>query len=136
MLFSSITFLYYFLPITMLIYFVVPKNWRNAILFLASFLFYFWGEPKYSILITVSILTGYLGGYAIDKVRSHGNEKLAKIAMISSVAVLLGFLAVFKYADFVIATVNGFAGSDIPLVRLALPIGISFYTFQIECRHY
>ena len=100
MLFSSITFLYYFLPITLLVYFVVPKKWKNAILFLASFLFYFWGEPKYSILITVSILTGYLGGYAIDKVRSHGNEKLAKIAMISSVAVLLGFLAVFKYAIF------------------------------------
>ena len=131
MLFSSITFLYYFLPVTLLVYFVVPKKWKNAILFLASFLFYFWGEPKYSILMVVSILTGYLGGYAIDKVRNRGNEKLAKIAMIGSVAILLGFLAVFKYTDFAIATVNSFTGSDIPLVRLALPIGISFYTFQI-----
>lgn len=131
MLFSSITFLYYFLPITLLVYFVVPKKWKNAILFLASFLFYFWGEPKYCILMAVSILTGYLGGYAIDKVRNRGNEKLAKIAMIGSVAILLGFLAVFKYTDFAITTVNSFIGSDIPLVRLALPIGISFYTFQI-----
>ena len=131
MLFSSITFLYYFLPITLLVYYVVPKKWKNAILFLASFLFYFWGEPKYSILMVVSILTGYLGGYAIDKVRKSGKEKLAKPAMIVSVGILLGFLAVFKYADFVIGTVNHFTGSDIPFVKLALPIGISFYTFQI-----
>ncbi|MBQ8279020.1 MAG: MBOAT family protein [Roseburia sp.] len=131
MLFSSVTFLYYFLPITLLVYYVVPKNWKNAILFLASFLFYFWGEPKYSLLMAVSILTGYLGGYAIEKARKCENEKLAKAAMTGSVGILLGFLAVFKYTDFGITTINHFTGSDIPLVKLALPIGISFYTFQI-----
>ena len=131
MLFSSITFLYYFLPITLLVYFVVPKKWKNAILFLASFLFYFWGEPKYSILMAVTIVIGYVGGFVIQKARNRNNPIKTKLLTWLVVLVPLSFLAVFKYTDFVISTVNGVAGSNIPLVKLALPIGISFYTFQI-----
>lgn len=131
MLFSSITFLYYFLPITLLVYFVVPKKWKNAILFLASFLFYFWGEPKYSILMAVTIVIGYVGGFVIQKIRNRNNPIKTKLLTWLVVLVPLSFLAVFKYMDFAISTVNGVAGSNIPLVKLALPIGISFYTFQI-----
>lgn len=131
MLFSSVTFLYYFLPVTLLIYFVVPKNWKNAILFLASFLFYFWGEPKYSILMAASILAGYFGGYIIQAAREKAGEKRAKRVTAAAVFIPLSFLAIFKYADFGISTINSMTGSDILLVRLALPVGISFYTFQI-----
>ncbi len=131
MLFSSITFLYYFLPITLLVYFVVPKKWKNAILFLASFLFYFWGEPKYSILMAVTIIIGYVGGFLIERANTRNAPKKAKLVTWLVVLVPLGFLAVFKYTDFAISTVNSVVGSDIPLVKLALPIGISFYTFQI-----
>ncbi|MBQ8039661.1 MAG: MBOAT family protein [Lachnospiraceae bacterium] len=131
MLFSSIPFLYYFLPGVMLLYFAVPKKLKNTILFLASMFFYFWGEPKYCLLMVVSILTGYLGGIVTGKMRQTEKLGRAKAAMIVTVAILLGFLAVFKYTDFGISTVNGLVGSNIPLVKLALPIGISFYTFQI-----
>ncbi len=141
MLFSSVTFLYYFLPITLLIYFVVPKNWKNAILFLASFLFYFWGEPKYCILMAVSIFLGYFGGLLIGKMQYQtslqGTRENAdrnnreKFVTAIAVLLLLSFLAVFKYADFSISTINGITGSNLSLLKLALPIGISFYTFQI-----
>lgn len=131
MLFSSITFLYYFLPITLFVYFVVPKKWKNAILFLASFLFYFWGEPKYSILMAVTIVIGYFGGFLIGKARTWKSPKKANRVTAVVVLLPLSFLALFKYADFAISTVNNVVGSHIPLVKLALPIGISFYTFQI-----
>lgn len=129
MLFSSIPFLYYFLPGVMLLYFAVPKKLKNTILFLASLFFYAWGEPKYIVLMAVSILTGYAGGILIGKVRE--NKKASKLVMILTVAVLLSFLAIFKYTDFGISTVNSLLRTDIALVKLALPIGISFYTFQI-----
>lgn len=131
MLFSSILFLYYFLPVVMLLYFAVPKKLKNTILFLASMFFYFWGEPKYSLLMVVSILTGYVGGIVVGRMQELEKNVFAKIVMVVTVAVLLGFLAIFKYIDFGISTVNGLVGSAIPLVKLALPIGISFYTFQI-----
>ena len=105
MLFSSITFLYYFLPITLLAYFVVPKKWKNAILFLASFLFYFWGEPKYSILMAVTITIGYFGAYLIAKAREWADGKWAKIVTWLVVVLPLAFLGIFKYTDFAISTV-------------------------------
>ncbi len=111
----------------MFCYFVAPKRFRNAILFLASFFFYFWGEPKYCILMAVSILTGYVGGYVLGTCQ----ERLKKPVLIIGLVILLSFLAVFKYADFGISTANQVFGSHFPLLRLALPIGISFYTFQI-----
>ena len=93
--------------------------------------FYFWGEPKYSLLMVVSILTGYVGGILVGRLQQLEKSAYAKSAMIITVGILLGFLAIFKYTDFGISTINGLVGSNIPLVKLALPIGISFYTFQI-----
>ena len=130
MLFSSITFLYYFLPITMGLYVVAPKRWRNAILFLASFLFYFWGEPTYCLLMLVSILAGYLGGLAVWRTQNL-KEEIRRLVLFIAVAIPLSFLVVFKYMDFGISSLNLVLGTKIPLVKLALPIGISFYTFQI-----
>ena len=129
MLFSSITFLYYFLPITMGLYVVAPKRWRNAILFLASFLFYFWGEPTYCLLMLVSILAGYLGGLAVWRTQNL-KEEIRRLVLFIAVAIPLSFLVVFKYMDFGISSLNLVLGTKIPLVKLALPIGISFYTFQ------
>lgn len=131
MLFSSIPFLYYFLPVVMLLHFIVPVRFKNTILLLLSMFFYFWGEPKYILLMVVSILTGYIGGLFVGKAKQLGKQKTAKFVLVADLLILLGFLAVFKYTDFGISTVNGVLGTDIPLVRLALPIGISFYTFQI-----
>ena len=128
MLFSSITFLYYFLPIVFIVYFIVPKSWKNVVLLFSSLFFYAWGEPKYVILMVISIVCGYLFGLLIEQYRG---KQLAKIWMILSVAVSLSFLVYFKYADFFIGNFNRAFGTEYPLLAIALPIGISFYTFQI-----
>ena len=128
MLFSSITFLYWFLPCTLLLYFLVPKCLKNTVLLLASLLFYAWGEPKYVVLMVLTILCGYGAGLLIEKFRGKLG---AKLALWGSAAVFLGALGYFKYADFFITNVNAATGLSIPLLQLALPIGISFYTFQI-----
>ncbi len=138
MLFSSIHFLYLFLPCVLLIYFICPRGWRNGFLLLASLFFYFTGEPVYCLLMLFSILEGYLFGIWIDKTRGTGKEKLP---LVLSLVVSLGLLGFFKYADFFIEIVNGAfaaagisyrgAAAQIPLLKLALPVGISFYTFQI-----
>ena len=114
MLFSSIPFLYYFLPIVLMAYFLAPKNWRNGILLFSSLIFYGWGEPKYLILMVFSILAFYGFGLAI------GRGKRKKLWLTLSVATGVALLGVFKYAGF-------FTGG---LISLALPIGISFYLFQ------
>lgn len=130
MLFSSITFLYYFLPLTMLLYFVMPQKGKNCVLFVASFFFYFWGEPKYCILMAVSILVGYAGGIFVEK--SRQNEKAYTKGLAACfVGIILLFLGIFKYADFAIETVSKVTGRELALLNLALPIGISFYSFQI-----
>lgn len=128
MLFSSITFLYYFLPLTAAIYFAVPKGFKNAVLLLASFVFYGWGEPKYVVLMGLSILSGYGFGLLVEKYRQ---KRAGKILCTCSVCMSLSFLLYFKYADFFIWNFNKATGMEIPLLRIALPIGISFYTFQI-----
>lgn len=125
MLFSSLTFIYIFLPITLLLCEVSFGKLRSLALFVMSFLFYFWGEPKYSILMLVSILNGYLGGILIEK--SNYRKPVASI-FIAFQFLLLG---IFKYTDFFIDTVNSLTGSDFKLLKIALPIGISFYSFQI-----
>lgn len=127
MVFSSLPFLYAFLPLVLAVYFIAPKKLKNTVLLIFSFAFYWWGEPKYAVLMLVTITFCYIAGRVIEKVRE---TRWAKPLLIFSVAVPLGFLAVFKYTDFLIGTVNGAFGSDIPLLKLALPIGISFYTFQ------
>jgi alginate O-acetyltransferase complex protein AlgI len=127
MLFSSIPFLFYFLPIVLIVYFAVPKVLKNAVLLLSSLVFYAWGEPKYVILMIASILMFYGCGLAIGKAES---KKMKKLWLTVSVVVSLALLAVFKYADFFVDSFNSATGLSIPLLRLALPIGISFYTFQ------
>ena len=125
MLFSSITFLYRFLPAVLLLYAVMPRRGKNAVLLAASLIFYFWGEPKYTILLLISSLSDYLHGLYIE---SHRGQPSAKIALVSSVVINLLMLGVFKYLDFFIGTANTLLGTTIPQPGLKLPIGISFFT--------
>lgn len=128
MLFSSIPFLYFFLPFTLLLYFIVPKKLKNAVLLVMSLLFYAWGEKMLVILFILTIVTGWILGLLIERFRG---KKWDKVCMILSVIIDLGLLGYFKYADFFISNVNALTGTGIPLLKVALPIGISFYTFQI-----
>ena len=127
MLFSSIVFLYAFLPLTLLIYYAVPRRFKNTVLLIASLLFYFYGEQKYILLLIISSISDYLHGLYIE---SHRGTGKAKTALISSIVINLGMLGIFKYTDFLIGTVNSLFGTSIPLTGLPLPIGISFFTFQ------
>lgn len=130
MVFSSLTFLYLFFPIVMVVYFVLPRKLRNLWLFVVSLLFYAWGEPVYILLMIFSTLFNYLCGLGIDAAQRRGRETLAKWVLILCIVVDIGTLGVFKYADLAITTVNSLAGTSFSLLKLALPIGISFYTFQ------
>ena len=127
MVFSSIPFLYYFLPTVLACYFLVPHRLKNAVLLLFSLGFYAWGEPKYVLLMVATIVIFYGCGLAIQKATA---TRFKKLWLTISVVSGLGFLAVFKYADFFIDTINSTTGLGLGLLRLALPIGISFYTFQ------
>ena len=127
MLFSGLTFLYCFLPAVLFVYFLVPGRFKNAVLLVFSLIFYAWGEPRYVFLMLFTILGFYLCGLGIGRSRTEGMKRLWLTA---SVLLGLGALAVFKYADFFIASVNAATGLSLRLLRLALPIGISFYTFQ------
>ena len=127
MLFSSIPFLYCFLPAVVLVYFLVPKGLKNAVLLLFSLLFYAWGEPRYVFLMLATIAVFYGCGLAIGKART---QTWKKTWLTVSVVTGLGLLAVFKYADFFISNFNAATGLSMSLLRLALPVGISFYTFQ------
>ena len=128
MLFSSVPFLFYFLPAVLIVYFLVPKRAKNGVLLLSSLVFYGWGEPRYLPVMLVSILQGYIFGRLIERFR---DTRRAKLFLVLSVLLSLGTLAYFKYADFMIANLNALTGLSVPLLRLALPVGISFYTFQI-----
>ena len=127
MLFSSIPFAFYFLPAGLALYFAVPFRFKNAVLLVFSLVFYAWGEPGYLLLMAVSILLGWLFGLLIGKYRGTAR---ARLFLVLSVAVSLGLLGWFKYADFAVNTLNAL-GLNLPLPHVALPIGISFYTFQI-----
>ena len=131
MLFSSIPFLYYFLPIVFLFYFIVPKPFKNFVLLVSSLYFYGCGEPKYLILMSISIMTGYLSGLLIGHANS---KKIKKFYLTLALLILVGLLGYFKYADFFVANFNALTGLSIPLLKVTLPIGISFYTFQIQRR--
>ncbi len=128
MIFSSIPFLYYFLPVVLILYFLVPKTLKNPILLLSSLVFYGWGEPKYVFLMIATIVQGYVFGLLIER---FSGRRLSKVFLGVSVALSLLGLLYFKYCDFFIANFNRLTGLSLPLLRLALPIGISFYTFQI-----
>ncbi len=130
MVFSSLLFLFLFLPVVLLLYFAVPRSWRNGILFFVSLIFYAWGEPVYVVLMLFSTLVDYTHGLWVEKFKERGNIRAAKGMVLSSMIINLALLGFFKYADFLIGNVNGLFGLNIPLLHLALPIGISFYTFQ------
>ena len=127
MLFSSVTFLYYFLPVVMTVYFLVPRGMKNGVLLLASLLFYGWGEPRLLWLMVGTIALFYGCGLAIGKAKKPGWRKFW---LALSVAVGVGLLGVFKYADFFIGSFNAVTGLGVQLLKIALPVGISFYTFQ------
>jgi alginate O-acetyltransferase complex protein AlgI len=128
MLFSGIPFLYYFLPLILLLYFLVPKKLRNAALLLGSLVFYAWGEPGYVLLMITEILVGYLSGLFLDALRG---KRMQKPVFAVSVAVPLFLLVYFKYADFLLENINALTGLSLPLREIVLPVGISFYTFQL-----
>ena len=127
MLFSGLPFLYCFLPAVLMVYYLAPRGWKNAVLLLFSLAFYAWGEPKYVLLMLVTILVFYLCGLAIDRGRNQSRKRLF---LMLSILFGLGALGVFKYADFFIDSFSAVTGLSAPLLRLSLPIGISFYTFQ------
>ena len=127
MLFSSIPFLYYFLPAVLLAHTIAPRKLKNAVLLIASLFFYGWGEPKYLALMAVSIASFYGCGLAIESAKT---QKMKKVWLTVSVVIGIALLTVFKYADFFLQSFAAVTGLSIPLLRLALPIGISFYTFQ------
>lgn len=130
MIFSSLLFLFRFFPAILICYYLVPRSLRNLVLFLFSLLFYAWGEPVYIVLMLVSILVSYTGGIVVDSMRRRGRKRGAKIALVVSSIISLSLLGFFKYADFVIGTINSATGAGMDLLHIALPIGISFYTFQ------
>ena len=125
MLFSSIPFLFYFLPCVLLVYFVVPQKGRNAVLLAASLFFYGWGEPKFLLFMVFAIVQGYVFARLIA--RGRGKKLFLALSLVLSFALL----AYCKYADFFLENFNAVTGLSLPLLKIALPIGISFYTFQI-----
>ncbi len=124
MLFTSISFLYYFLPIVLIIYFIAPKKYKNLILFIFSLIFYFYGEPKYILLMILEILIAYIGAILIDKYKS-------KKILILTLFIHIILLIIFKYTNFLTTNINNVFNTNFKLLNIALPIGISFYTFQI-----
>mgnify|MGYP006915014888 CR=1 FL=1 len=126
MLFSSLPFLFYFLPCTLGLYFLVPRRLKNAALLLCSLVFYAWGEPRFVLFMAAAILQGYAAARLMERYPTRRRLLLTLSAVLS-----LGMLAYCKYADFLISGFNAVTGLSVPLLRMALPIGISFYTFQI-----
>ena len=128
MIFSSIPFLYYFLPVVLLVYGLTPRKGKNAVLLLFSLVFYGWGEPKYLAVMLVCTALGYGFGLALGRA---GRPGVRKALLAASVLSSLSFLVYFKYADFFLSNFNALTGASLPLLQLTLPVGISFYTFQI-----
>ena len=128
MIFSSIPFLYYFLPVVLLVYGLTPKKGKNAVLLLFSLVFYGWGEPKYLAVMLVCTALGYGFGLALGRA---GRPGVRKALLAASVLSSLSFLVYFKYADFFLSNFNALTGASLPLLQMTLPVGISFYTFQI-----
>lgn len=128
MVFSSTIFLCVYLPLVLLGYYICPKKGKNLFLLIVSLIFYAWGEPKYVFLMIFSILVNYVFGLLMDKHRE--NKKRLKLLLVISVIIDLGLLSVFKYTDFIITNINSVFGAGFDLLNIALPIGISFYTFQ------
>ena len=126
MLFTSIPFLYYFLPIVLILYFITPKKYRNIILLLSSLIFYAYGEPKYVYLMILEIIIAYFGAILIDKY-PHNKEIILTVSLI----IHISLLSIFKYTNFIIMNINAIFKTNVSLLNIIMPIGISFYTFQI-----
>ncbi|WP_066459368.1 MBOAT family O-acyltransferase [Anaerotruncus rubiinfantis] len=129
MVFSSILFLFRFLPVAFLAYYLTPKRLKNLTLLIASLVFYSWGEVRYFPIMVSVILVNYLAGLGIERFRER--KKLCRSILVVSLVFSLGFLAFFKYTNFLLQNLNGIFGLSIPYLGLTLPLGISFYTFQI-----
>ena len=125
MVFSSITFIYYFLPLVLGLYYIVPKRLKNLVLLSASIFFYTWGEGDRVIIFIAFILSGYILGLLIER------SRYSKLFLLLGVIISVTFIGYFKYTDFIITNLNALFGSDISLKKIVLPIGVSFYTFQI-----
>ena len=130
MVFSSLLFLFRFLPIVLLAYYILPKKCRNFVLFLSSLIFYAWGEPVYVVLILLSTCVDYAAGLAVHYFKEKGKMSGAKVMVACSAVINLALLGFFKYAGFFLQIVHQLTGLAMPELHLALPIGISFYTFQ------
>lgn len=134
MLFSSVLFLFCFLPLTLFLYYICPRGkkntGKNTILFVFSIIFYAWGEPLYIFLMLFTILHNYIFAILIGSRKKKNDMKAAKMLLAASVVLNIGVLAFFKYSDFFIANLDNVLGLSVPLLKIALPIGISFYTFQ------
>ncbi|MBR4240910.1 MAG: MBOAT family protein, partial [Eubacterium sp.] len=130
MVFSSFVFLLAFLPLTLGIYYLAPKKAKNGALFIASLVFYAWGEPIYILIMLFSTVFDFCNGLALEKLEKNNNQKGRRAVLILSVAVNIGLLCFFKYSDFMIETINSIFGLNLRTLGIALPIGISFYTFQ------
>lgn len=130
MVFSSLLFLFRFFPIVLLLYFIAPGKLKNLVLFLMSLIFYAWGEPIYVVLMLFSTVVDYTHGLLVHKFKEENKMTAAKLAVASSAVINLLLLGFFKYSDFLINNINALLGTEIANLNLALPIGISFYTFQ------
>lgn len=128
MVFSSLVFLFAYLPITLLAYYLVPRQGRNIFLFIINLIFYGWGEPMLVLLMVFNIFFNYIGGFLVDKYRQ--DEKKKKLFLILTCVLDIGILAVFKYTGMITETLNMLPFLNIPELQISLPIGISFYTFQ------
>lgn len=128
MVFSSILFLFRFMPVAFLLYYITPKKHKNLVLFLESIVFYSWGEVRYFPIMLASVLIDYLASGGIEKHR--GNKRVCQAFLALSMVGNLGMLFFFKYTDFFSTNINAVLGTSIPMLNLVLPLGISFYTFQ------
>ena len=130
MVFSTPVFLFYFLALTLFVYYIVPRKWRNVVLLLSSLFFYYWGEREYVAIMLVSTAIDYTHGMLVERCKERGNDKGARLAVASSIVFNLGLLFFFKYWDFIAASLQSMGLSFMPVLGIHLPIGISFYTFQ------
>ncbi|MDD4402948.1 MAG: MBOAT family protein, partial [Desulfitobacteriaceae bacterium] len=130
MVFSSLIFLFAFLPLALFTYYLCPQKMKNALLFLTSLVFYAWGEPRYILIMLFSTVFDYVNGLLIQQYKERGEGRRAKAVVLSSVIINLGILGFFKYSGFVVENVNRLFSLRCSSPNIALPLGISFYTFQ------
>ena len=130
MVFSTPLFLFYYLPLVLLVYYVTPMRFRNLVLLVASLFFYYWGEQAYTIIMLLSIVIDYTHGILVHRCKEKGNDRGARLAVASSVIFNLAILFFFKYWDFAARSLQSVGLGFLPVLNISLPIGISFYTFQ------